>query len=94
MAWIELEELKPMSVPFIKDRERLIESYARRYVESFDGAETVRDYCHQAGLDIGDKTIAVDLAVRIRKARRSKSQVPSPRSQVSNDKRSAAEPRR
>ena len=67
MAWIELEELMPMSVPFIRDRERILDEYARRYVESFEGIETVRDYCYQAGLDIGDKTVAVDLAVRIRK---------------------------
>ena len=56
-----------MSVPFVAERERILDEYARRYVERFDGIETVRDYCHQAGLDIGDKTVAVDLAVRIRK---------------------------
>jgi hypothetical protein len=67
MAWLELEELNPMSVPFIKNREKILDDYARRYVERFEGIETVKDYCHQAGLDIGDKTIAVDLAVRIRR---------------------------
>ena len=80
MAWIELEELRPMSVPFIRDRERILDEYAQRYAESFEGVETVRDYCEQAGLDIGDKTIAVDLAVKIRRRARSrKSQVLSSR---------------
>src|SRR5215468_9906229 len=76
MAWLEFEELNPMSVPFIRDREELIENYARRYVEHFEGAETVRDYCYQAGLDVGDKTIAVDLAVRIRRLRKVASSSP------------------
>jgi len=74
MAWLEFEELNPMSVPFIRERERILDEYARRYFVRYEGAETVRDYCDQAGLDIGDKTIAVDLAVRIRKLRRGQRQ--------------------
>jgi hypothetical protein len=68
--FLEFDIPNAKSIPYIRDRERLIEQYAMRYFERFEGAETVGDFCRQASLDIGDKSIAVDLAIRIRRLER------------------------
>lgn len=64
-----LPDINPMSVPYIADREKILDGYARRFVDSVDGFDTLNDYCQQASLDIGDKSIIPELKARIRRLR-------------------------
>jgi hypothetical protein len=61
-----------MAAPFIAGRAEIIDGYARRYWEGFEGLEDLGDYVTQAALDIGDKSIIPELKARIRRLKRAR----------------------
>lgn len=64
-------ELNPMSVPFIANREKVLDEYAQRFVDEMYQHETRRDYCEQVSLDLGDKRVTFELMGKIRRLERS-----------------------
>lgn len=72
MCRLQNIDLDPMTVPSIAARERMLDEYARRFVESVEGFDTIKDYCKQASLDMGDKTFGMDLKARIRRLKKTR----------------------
>jgi hypothetical protein len=52
------------------ETDAIVAAYAERYVEKYDGAETVAEYSEQAALDVGQPSIKQKVMAAIRQMQR------------------------